>query len=163
MRELVRINNTDIHGKNGVYLGLTRIHGVSYSFSNAVCNLLSIDKNKKIGDLSEEEVKRIEETIKNPKQIPYFVYNRRKDVDTGENVHLTTSNLKLKVEFDIKKMKRLKTYKGVRHGLGQPVRGQRTKSHFRTGSSVGVMKKAVKAAAAASAKPGKQESKKEKK
>lgn len=162
MRELVRINNTDIHGKNGVYIGLTRIHGVSYSFSNAVCNLLSIDKNKKIGDLSEEEVKRIEETIKNPKQLPHFLYNRRKDFDTGENIHLSTSNLKLKVDFDIKKMKRLKTYKGVRHGLGQPVRGQRTKSHFRTGSSVGVMKKATKIAAAPS-KPGKRESKREKK
>ncbi len=163
MRELIRISNTDIHGKNSVYIGLRRIHGVSYSFSNAVCNLLSLNKDRKIGDLSDEEIKRVEEVIKSPKQLPFFLYNRRKDLDTGEDIHLTTSNLKLRVEFDIKKMKRLKTYKGVRHGLGLPVRGQRTKSHFRTGSSVGVMKKAAKIAAAAStAKPGK-ESKREKK
>ena len=158
MKELVRISNTDILGKHDVYLGLTRIHGVGYSFSHAVCNLLHIDKQKKIGDLSEDDVKRIEEVMKNPTRLPAFLYNRKKDFDTGQDQHLVTSNLKLKVEFDIKRMKRLRTYKGVRHGLGLPVRGQRTKSHFRTGSSVGVMKKAAKALAAA-----KPDQKKEKK
>ncbi len=158
MKELVRIANTDIAGKKHTFHGLTKIHGVSYSLSSAVLNLLNIDKTKKIGELSEEDIKKIEETLKNPSHLPSFLYNHRKDFDTGTDAHLFGANLKLKVDFDIKRMKRLRTYKGVRHGLGLPVRGQRTKSHFRTGSSVGVMKKAAKALAAA-----KPESKKEKK
>ena len=47
------------------------------------------------------------------------------------------------VEFDIKMMKMIKSYKGVRHAIGQPVRGQRTKAHFRKGSSLGVIKKKI--------------------
>jgi small subunit ribosomal protein S13 len=44
-------------------------------------------------------------------------------------------------EFDIKRMKQIKSYKGMRHSLKQPVRGQRTRSHFRTtGVAVGVKK-----------------------
>ena len=49
----------------------------------------------------------------------------------------------MKREFDIKRMKKIKSYKGARHSAGQPVRGQRTRSHFRSrGKAVGVTKKA---------------------
>lgn len=159
MKELVRIANADLEGKKQVYYGLTKIHGVSYSYSNAVCSVLNIDKAKKIGELSESEIKQLEETIRNPASLPSFLYNRRKDVDEGKDTHLTTSSLKLKIEFDIKRMKRLKVYRGIRHSQGQPVRGQRTKSHFRTGSSVGVMKRAAKIAVAKSGKPAEEKKK----
>lgn len=157
MKELVRIGNTDIKGHKDVWYGLTSIHGVGSSFSSAVCNLLNIERTKKIGDLSPEDVKRIEDVLKQPKELPSFLYNRRRDPETGDDAHLLSSNLKLRIEFDVKRMKRLRTYKGVRHGLGLPVRGQRTKSHFRTGSTVGVMKKAAKAMAAAKAAEQKKE------
>ena len=140
---LIRILSTDIPGNMSIYSGLTRIKGVSWSFSNAICAIVKIDKNKKIFELSEEEIKKISDFIKNPK-VPEFIVNRRKDFDTGESEHVSGVDLDLSREFDIKRMRKIKSYKGIRHILGQPVRGQRTKSHFRKNRAVGVMGKAKK-------------------
>jgi len=128
---LVRIMSTDIPGNIGLYPGLARIKGVSWSLSNAVCIKLKMDKKKKIGALTEEEIRKISEFIKNP-NIPIFLFNRRKDFDTGEDKHLVTNDLDLKKEFDIKRLKKIKSYRGIRHAAKQPLRGQRTRSHFRT-------------------------------
>jgi len=137
---IIRILETDIPGGINVYSGLARIKGVSWSFSSAVCNILKIDKKKKIGELSEKELSLISEIVKDPK-IPNFLLNRRNDLETGKNVHLTGSDLDLRKEFDIKRLKKIKSYKGLRHALGLPVRGQRTRSHFRKNKSMGVVKK----------------------
>jgi small subunit ribosomal protein S13 len=128
--KLIRILSKDIRGNKTVYNGLTDIKGVSWNFCNAVCTKLKIDKNKKIQDLTPQEIEKISEFIKNP-QVPSFMKNRQKDVDSGEDKHLQGSDLDLQKEFDIKKMRKVKSYKGIRHGLGLPVRGQRTKAHFR--------------------------------
>jgi len=140
-KELIRIVQTDISGKMYVYPGLTRIKGVSWSISNAICNKLGIDKKRKVSSLKDEEVKKIEEFIKNPK-LPIFLINRRKDFDSGEDMHLIGSDLDLKKEFDIKRLKKIRSYRGLRHATGQPTRGQRTRGHFREkGKAVGVVKK----------------------
>jgi small subunit ribosomal protein S13 len=140
---LIRILSTDIPGDMSIYAGLTRIKGVSWSYSNAVCNMLKIDKMMKISELNEEEIKKISEFIKNPR-VPEFVLNRKKDLETGKSGHLTGVDLDMAKEFDIKRMKKIRSYKGIRHILGQPVRGQRTKSHFRKNRAVGVMGKSKK-------------------
>ena len=142
LREIVRVANTDIKGTVKLFFALSRIHGVSYSFSDAVCNYLSLDKHIAIGSLSEEEIKKIEDVIKNPlkHKFPTFILNRRRDVETGEDRHLLGSDLKLRKEFDVKRMKNIKSYKGIRHALGLPVRGQSTRSHFHKGKSMGVKK-----------------------
>ncbi|MFA6023121.1 MAG: 30S ribosomal protein S13 [Candidatus Pacearchaeota archaeon] len=140
---LVRILSTDIRGDKNVYSGLTRIKGVSFAIAHAVCHILKLDKRKKIGSLSKDEIEKISNTIKNL-EIPEFMKNRRFDFDTGETKHLITTDLDLKKEFDIKRLKKIKSYKGIRHSRGLPVRGQRTKSHFRKvgkNKSVGVQKK----------------------
>jgi len=140
--KIIRIMQTDIPGEKQAYVGLTKIKGVSWSFSNALCYKLGIDKKKSIDSLSEEEIKKIEEFIKNP-NLPPFLLNRRKDLETGENKHLITTDLDLRKDFDIKRLKKIRSYRGLRHALGQPTRGQRTKSHFRQkGKSMGVIKKA---------------------
>jgi len=136
---LVRIMATDIPGNKSVYAGLTKIKGVSWSFSNAICKVLNIDKKTKIKELSEKEIDNISEFIKNPK-IPVFILNRRKDFESGKNKHLVGADLDLQKEFDIKRLRKIKSYKGIRHILGLPVRGQRTKAHFRKGRAVGVKK-----------------------
>ena len=136
---LVRILSTDIPGNANVYAGLTRIKGISWAFSNATCLSLKIDKSKKVKDLSEKELAAITEFIKNPK-IPQWMLNRRNDMETGESKHLLTNDLDYARDNDVRFMKKIKSYKGWRHATGQPVRGQRTKSHFRHGSSVGVAK-----------------------
>ncbi|MBI2672048.1 30S ribosomal protein S13 [Candidatus Woesearchaeota archaeon] len=142
VKQIVRIVNTDILGGTKIFQALTKIHGVSYNFSNAVCNHLGLEKTKAVGSFENEEIKKIEEVVKNPLKygLPRFIINRRADIETGEDKHLLGSDLKLRKEFDVKLMKKIKTYKGIRHALGLPVRGQGTKAHFRTGKSIGVKK-----------------------
>ncbi len=136
---LIRILATDIPTSISVYSGLTRIKGISWSLSNAICNKLEINKEKKIGDLSEKELEIISDFIKNP-DLPNFVLNRRRDLEDGEDKHLIGSDLELKQEFDIKRLKKIRSYRGLRHATGRPVRGQRTKGHFRSKTSLGVAK-----------------------
>ncbi len=128
--KLVRILSQDIEGRMTLYSGLTKIKGISWGFSKAICEKLGLDKKRKIGTLKEDEIKKISEFVKNP-DVPTFLLNRRKDFETGENRHLTGSDLDLKREFDIKRLKKIKSYRGIRHVAGLPVRGQRTKGHFR--------------------------------
>ncbi len=148
IKQIIRICNADLVGTKKVHLALRGIRGISYSFSNAICNVLNLDKNRQVGSLNPEEIKKIEEITKNPLKfnIPSWLLNRRKDFDTGIDAHLVGSDLKLRTEFDIKKLKKIKSYKGVRHAMGQPVRGQRTRAHFRKGTSLGVKKKESKLA-----------------
>ena len=127
---VVRILSKDIEGKMKIYPGLTKIKGVSWSFSNIVCKKLKIDKNRKIGSLTNKEVEKISEFMKNP-EIPGHLTNRSKDHETGENKHLVGSDLELRKDFDIKRLKKIKSYRGIRHLSELPLRGQRTKSNFR--------------------------------
>tara|TARA_B100000315_G_C14543381_1_gene572031 strand:+ start:913 stop:1395 length:483 start_codon:yes stop_codon:yes gene_type:complete len=142
---IVRILSKDIEGEMKIYPGLTKIKGISWSFSNAICNILNIDKNKKIGALTNEEVSKISEFVKNPK-LPEFLMNRRMDFETGENKHLNGFDLDLQKEFDIKRLKKIKSYKGYRHMSGLTLRGQRTRGNFRRNKmkSVGIKKKGKK-------------------
>lgn len=140
-KELVRIANSDLSGKKPIYDALRKIKGVSFMFANAICNAAKIDKFKKTGSLTSEEVKKIESVIQNHKTIPTWMLNRSKDYDTGEDKHLTGVDLKLSKEFDIRRLKAIKSYRGLRHSWGLPVRGQRTKGHFRkSGQAIGVKK-----------------------
>jgi len=127
---VVRILSKDVEGKMTLYSGLTKIKGVSWTLSNAVCKLLNLDKKRKIGSLTPEEIDKISKFLKNP-PIPTYLFNRRDDFETGESKHLTGSDLELQKEFDIKRLKKIKSYKGFRHTSGLPLRGQRTKSNFR--------------------------------
>jgi len=142
-KQIVRVAKVDIDGNKNLIQALTKIKGVGTSLSSAICNLYNIDKNTKIGLLPEDQVKKLEQAIENPLKagIPLFMINKKKDVISGKDLHIITSDLKLGTEFDIKRLKKIKSYKGVRHAQGQPVRGQKTKAHFRTGKSVGVKKK----------------------
>ena len=141
---MIRILSEDIEGGMTVYAGLTKIKGISWSLANAICKVLKIDKNRKVGSLTDAEVKKISDFIKNP-QIPPFIFNRRFDFETGKDMHLTGTHLELQREFDIKRLKKIKSYKGIRHSAGLPVRGQRTKSHFRKNKAKGAgIKKKVK-------------------
>jgi len=142
IKQIVRVAKVDIHGNKGVAQALTKIKGIGISFSTSICNHLNINQNIKIGALSESQLKQIEQTIENPKgKLPDFLLNRKRHYETGENKQLVTSDLKLTQEFDIKRLKKTKSYKGMRHAWGLPVRGQKTKAHFRKGKTVGVKKK----------------------
>lgn len=134
---VLRILQTDIPGSKSIYAGLTRIKGVSWAISNAVCIINQLDKKRKIETLSKEEMQKIEETLKSHK-FPDFLLNRRRDFMTGENSHLIGSSLEMAKELDVKRLKKIRSFRGLRHATGQPTRGQRTRSHFRTNRKKGV-------------------------
>ena len=140
---IIRILQTDIPGNKRVLVGLTYIKGVSWSICNAMCKILKIDSQKKIADLTEQEIEKIIEFLKNPK-LPKFLLNRRNDFETGEDAHLVGTDLDMKKEFDIRRLKKIRSYRGLRHAFGHPTRGQRTRANFRSKkgkTAVGVKRK----------------------
>jgi len=143
--KIIRILSEDIEGGMKLYPGLAKIKGISWGLSNAVCKVMGLDKNRKIGSLTQEEIKKISEFIKAPK-IPDYLFNRRQDFVTGENKHLVGSDLELQTEFDIKRLKKIRSYRGIRHSAGLPVRGQRTRGNFRKNKrkGAGIRKKSKK-------------------
>ena len=145
VRGIVRIAGTDVKGETQLFTSLQKIKGVGGSLANAVCKVHRLDRNRKIGTLTDAEIKKIEETLKNPEKfgIPSWTFNRRKDLETGQDKHIVGSDLKFTREQDVKRMIRVKSYKGVRHMFGLPVRGQRTRSSFRKGRTVGVVRKKI--------------------
>jgi len=142
---IIRIMQTDIPGNKKILVGLTYIKGISWSISNSICKILKIDSNRKVEELDEEEIKKITVFLNNlSKNLPNFLLNRRKDFENDESKHLIGTNLDMKKEFDIRRLKKIRSYRGLRHAFGHPTRGQRTKSHFRSKGkkkSVGVKKK----------------------
>jgi small subunit ribosomal protein S13 len=145
-KQLVRIADTDLKGEKRIVNSLRNITGVGFMFANMVCELTKVDPSKKTGDLSDQEISRIEQALQNPAKLgaPSWMLNRRKDTETGADMHLLTNDLAFVKDNDIKMMKKIKCYKGIRHIRGLPVRGQRTKSNFRKnkGKVMGVKRRA---------------------
>ncbi|MEM5870954.1 MAG: 30S ribosomal protein S13 [Candidatus Aenigmatarchaeota archaeon] len=145
-RPVVRLIDTDIDGTLPIRRAIWKIKGVSFSYGNAVCKVFKevtgIDREFLIGNLNDEQIQILEDIIRNPQKynIPSWLYNRRKDIYDGKDYHIVGDDVKIKMQFDIKREIELGTYRGWRHKLGQPVRGQRTRSHFRRGQTVGVIR-----------------------
>jgi len=111
LKHLVRITNTDMKGTQQILYGLKKIKGVGFMFANAICKMTKIDPAKKAGALSDDEIKKITAVIKEPLKhnFPVWMVNRRKDMDTGEDKHLATGDLKFKIDNDIKQMKKIRS------------------------------------------------------
>jgi small subunit ribosomal protein S13 len=145
----------DIPGAKKALVGLTQIKGIGYNFATAVLDSLKIDINSNIGFLSESNVQSIEKLITDPSSgnFPSWFLNRRKDVETGTNIHLLTSDIDFTLRNDIERERITASWRGYRHLNGLKVRGQRTRTTGRRGGAVGVAKggKAAPAKAAAPA------------
>ena len=146
-KHIIRIVEADMRGEKKIISSLKRIKGVSFAFANAICVITNINPDRQSGTLSNEEISKITDIIKNPSKynIPVWLYNRNKDLSTGTDKHLAGSELNLQHEFDLKHLKKIKCYRGIRHSIGLPVRGQRTKGNFRHGKTIGVKRKGLKA------------------
>ena len=134
---------SQVDGNAKIEYGLTQIRGIGMRFAQAIVRVAKIDVNLRIGAIPEKDLNRIEEIIIDPitNGIPAWMVNRKKDLVTGENLHIIGNRLELSVRRDIDRMKRIRSYKGVRHHRGLKVRGQRTKSTGRHGLVVGVIRK----------------------
>ena len=142
-RYIVRIAGTDINGKLKLAYGLAEIKGIGYTTALAIARMLGLDPDKRIGFLTDEEIKRIEEAVKDLRSLglPSWLYNRRKDYETGEDKHLIGAELLFHARRDIEREIRIGSWRGVRHRVGLKVRGQRTHTTGRLGMTVGVTKK----------------------
>jgi len=144
-KHIVRMAGTNLEGSDKLGYGLAKIKGVSINLAEAVIKVAELDPSMRVGNLNEKELTRIEEVLRDPSKhgIPPWLLNYRKESQTGNSLHLIGSDLMFRVKSDIDFMKKLKTWKGVRHSLGLKVRGQRTKTTARKGRVVGVAKKAI--------------------
>lgn len=140
VKRIVRILGTDVDGDLSVCRALREIKGISFAFSKAICLSTAVNKNEKIGSLDEEQMKKIGVAIQRA-EFPSWLLNRRKDLESGKDKHVIGTDLDLVRREDINTLKRIRSYKGVRHELGQPVRGQRTRGSFRSQKTLGVTKK----------------------
>lgn len=144
-QHLVRVANTDLDGRKKLVYAMKKIKGVDVMLANAICNIAGVDKNMKTGELADEDAKKITGIVRNVEKngIPEWLMNRRKDPETGEDNHLIGPELQLTRENDIKRLKKIKSYRGLRHQWGLPVRGQKTKANFRRqkGKGLGVKRK----------------------
>jgi small subunit ribosomal protein S13 len=131
-----------IDGNHNLLFGLTRIRGINKRFAQAVLNIAGLDPRARVGAVPEKDLEKIEDIILEPIEagIPSYLVNRQKDLRDGEDKHLIGNRLELTVKRDIDRMKKIRSYKGVRHSLGLKVRGQRTKSTGRHGLEVGVVR-----------------------
>ena len=109
---MARIAGIEIPNHKRVEVGLTYIYGIGRPKSRLILESVKVDLNKKIKDLTAEELSRI-----------------RKHIETDEMVE---GDLKKKVNTDIKRLMDINCYRGRRHKKGLPVRGQRTKTNART-------------------------------
>ncbi len=134
---------SQVDGNAKVEYGLTQIKGIGRRLAQALIRVTDINPNMRIGALPEKELNRIEEIILNPVEngIPNWMVNRMKDLRDGTDKHVIGSQLEISVKRDIDRMKRMKSYKGVRHHLKLKVRGQKTKSTGRHGLVVGVLRR----------------------
>jgi small subunit ribosomal protein S13 len=147
----MRIVDANVDGTLKASYAVSKIRGINVRLAHAILRKADIDPEKRAGFLTEAEIDKIEEIAKDPLKygVPSWLANRRKDAETGKNMHLISADLILKSKNDIQEMKDTKSWRGYRHAYGLKVRGQRTKTTGRAGKALGVKKKDVMAKARA--------------
>ena len=143
-RHILRIIDKDVDGTLKAPYALKKIKGINLSLANAILKKAEINLDTRAGFLTEADVDKIEEIIKEPTKygIPNWLLNRRKDPEMGKDMHIISADLVLKTKMDIEQMKEIRSWRGYRHAYGLKVRGQRTKTTGRSGKALGVKKKA---------------------
>jgi small subunit ribosomal protein S13 len=124
-----RIAGIDIPPNKRIEVGLTYIHGIGRVASRRILKESQIDLNKRSNDLTEQEVARIRDVI--------------------ESEYIVEGELRKEVQGNIKRLIEIGSYRGMRHRLKLPARGQRTRSNSRTrkgprGTAIAKKKKATK-------------------
>ena len=157
VKGIVRLAGKDLRGSLPLRRAIVSVKGIGINLGEVIsviaCAQLGVTEESMVGELSEQQVEKLEHILKNPEEfgVPTRMLNRQKDLVTGNTMHLIGSDLTFTVRQDIDHEKDSNTWKGYRHAYGQKVRGQHTRSTGRTGMTVGVMRKAVLAGAAAAA------------
>jgi len=122
---MVRIVGVNLPENKCIEYALTLIYGLSWSNVKEILTTVNIDRNKKVKDLLESEIKKIQNEI--------------------EKNYKVEGDLREVISENIKRLKDIGSYRGIRHARNLPVRGQRTRSNARTKrgkrKTVGALKK----------------------
>ena len=109
---MARIAGVNIPTNKRVVIALQYIHGIGPKFAREILEKAGVDENKRVHELSEEEIIRIREII--------------------DRDYVVEGDLRRQVAMNIKRLMDLGCYRGLRHRRGLPVRGQRTSTNART-------------------------------
>lgn len=109
---MARIAGIDIPNNKRGEIGLTYIYGIGRSMSKRILSEVGVDINKKVNTWTDDEQKKIREYI-------------------GANIKVE-GELRSEVQMDIKRLMDIGCYRGIRHRIGLPLRGQQTKNNART-------------------------------
>ncbi len=109
---MARIAGVDLPVKKRTVIGLTYIYGIGRTRSSSILHRAGVSVDKKVGDLSEEEVNRIRQII--------------------EEEGAVEGDLRKETSMNLKRLIEVGSYRGLRHRRGLPVRGQRTHTNART-------------------------------
>jgi small subunit ribosomal protein S13 len=142
---IVRIKDTDLQGSENIVYELTKIKGISINFAKAVIKAAKLPHIDRVGYMKSVDIQKIEQVLDDPLKygIPAWLTNRQKDPETGKDSHIIGPDLSLQTEADISVMRETRSWKGIRHGLGLKVRGQRTKTTARSGRVVSVRRRTL--------------------
>lgn len=141
-KHLVRIAATDLAGTKPVLVALTGIKGVGTRLAPLVADKAGVSRTIKIGSLTDEEVEKVASIVGDiVDEVPTWMRNRQRDPETGEDLHHVGPEIEIATKDDVNRLKKIRSYRGVRHELGLPVRGQGTRANNRSGITVGVQRK----------------------
>lgn len=142
-RYIIRVARTDLDGSLKLDRALSNVKGVGRRLARAIVKAAGLNPDQRTGYITDQDVAKIEEVLEAPGNfgIPFWMLNRQKDMASGQNKHLIGADLDFQLKMDIDHMMKTKSWKGIRHGLGLKVRGQRTRCTGRRGRTVGVTRK----------------------
>ena len=139
---ILRMTDTDIAGLKPLATALTAVKGVGARTAIQICKNTGFDASSLAGHLSAEDQEKLRLSIEGYNEsVPLWMLNRQRDLETGDELHLTGQQVKLTLKDDITRLRSIKCYRGVRHASGNKVRGQRGRSNGRGGLTLGVSKK----------------------
>jgi len=147
-KHILRIAGKDIDVSRKIVVALSAVKGIGHNLAQVLLQSLKINPNIRLGFLTDKELADIESVIRDPARVgmPDWFLNRRKDMETGTNRHLITSDLDFMISNDIEREKSVMSWRGYRHMFGLRVRGQCTRTTGRKGGAVGVKRLARPAA-----------------
>lgn len=143
---IVRLAGRDLKGSRRIQAALSGLEGIGTSMAKAIVHASEIDGTRKVGGLSDDQIEKLSEVLEDPVDygVPKWMVNRRKDYETGEDLHLLGGDIEIAEREDISREKDIQSRRGIRHRRGLPVRGQRTRSTGRKGMTVGVEREKLK-------------------
>jgi len=143
IKYIVRLANTNLDGTKEAVYALSNIKGLGYRTSEILLKKLKIPRDVKLGEIDDSKIEEIREIIEKRYNdiYPSWTLNHQKDIQTGIDSLRVGPDWGVAVMDDINRMRRTRSYKGIRHDKGKKVRGQRTRSNGRKGLAVGVVKK----------------------